>query len=255
MAVRRCFSQNIVGSDAFAALDDGVQALYLHLCMAADDDGFLNCAGFIAGSRRCGRAGLETLVRTGFLLHVEGLYVITHWRVANTLKNDRMRLPGFPAAAQKLYVGEDRTYQLQPNGPSLWEQRWNALESKGRLPESKMESQPNQTELNQTQPNPTQPKARRGAYNALVAAYPAHRREDAFGVYCRAVAVGEEREVMESLKRWKASDQWRKERFVPRLSNWLERGIWRTVPEPSGRSPSGSLGGPELEAIARVLEG
>ena len=44
MADRRMFAMTIMDSDAFLDLPLSSQALYVHLCMRADDDGFLNNA-------------------------------------------------------------------------------------------------------------------------------------------------------------------------------------------------------------------
>ena len=44
MAERRMFSKTIVDSDAFLEMPLSTQALYFHLSMRADDDGFLNNA-------------------------------------------------------------------------------------------------------------------------------------------------------------------------------------------------------------------
>ena len=42
MAERRMFTQKIVDSDAFLDMPLTAQALYFHLNMRADDDGFVN---------------------------------------------------------------------------------------------------------------------------------------------------------------------------------------------------------------------
>ena len=44
MAEKRMFSKTIVDSDAFLDMPLSAQALYFHLSMRADDDGFLNNA-------------------------------------------------------------------------------------------------------------------------------------------------------------------------------------------------------------------
>ena len=44
MAERRMFAKVIVDSDAFLDMPLSTQALYFHLSMRADDDGFLNNA-------------------------------------------------------------------------------------------------------------------------------------------------------------------------------------------------------------------
>ena len=42
MAERRMFTKKITESDAFLELPLSSQCLYFHLCMNADDDGFVN---------------------------------------------------------------------------------------------------------------------------------------------------------------------------------------------------------------------
>ena len=51
MADRRCFHRKILESDSFRKLPATTQILYVHLCMAADDDGFINIAESISGHR------------------------------------------------------------------------------------------------------------------------------------------------------------------------------------------------------------
>ena len=42
MAERRMFTKKVTDDDNFMALSSSAQALYLHLSMSADDDGFCN---------------------------------------------------------------------------------------------------------------------------------------------------------------------------------------------------------------------
>jgi hypothetical protein len=42
MAERRMFAKTIIDSDAFLDMPLSTQALYFHLSMRADDDGFVN---------------------------------------------------------------------------------------------------------------------------------------------------------------------------------------------------------------------
>ena len=44
MAERRMFAKTIIDSDAFLNMPLSAQALYFHLSMRADDDGFINNA-------------------------------------------------------------------------------------------------------------------------------------------------------------------------------------------------------------------
>ena len=47
MAEKRMFSREVVESDDFLELPLSAQGLYLHICMEADDDGFVNNANRI----------------------------------------------------------------------------------------------------------------------------------------------------------------------------------------------------------------
>ena len=47
MAEKRMFSRELVESDDFLELPLSAQGLYMHICMEADDDGFVNNANRI----------------------------------------------------------------------------------------------------------------------------------------------------------------------------------------------------------------
>ena len=68
MAVRRMFSVNIVNSDAFLELPAGAQALYFHLNMRADDDGFVNSPRGVMRMAGAAEADLQRLIDKGYLL-------------------------------------------------------------------------------------------------------------------------------------------------------------------------------------------
>ena len=61
MADRRMIHRKVIESDAFYALPESAQALYTHLCINADDDGFINCAGSIAVRIKAGKAAMQKL--------------------------------------------------------------------------------------------------------------------------------------------------------------------------------------------------
>ena len=79
MAERRMFAKTIIDSDAFLDMPLSAQALYFHLSMRADDDGFVNnpkkiqrmigasdddCRLLITSARR-----YEGIATAGFLPH------------------------------------------------------------------------------------------------------------------------------------------------------------------------------------------
>lgn len=127
------FHKSIVESDSFLDMPTSAQALYFHLGMYADDDGFVN------GPRRIVRLvgaqyeDLQMLIEKRFLLEfANGVVVVKHWRMANSLKNDRVKLPQYPELAAMIYIKENRSYTDHPfaGAISLLEHKQQRLESK-----------------------------------------------------------------------------------------------------------------------------
>ena len=61
MAEKRMFSAKIIESDAFLDIPATAQMLYFHICMNADDDGFVNNPRKII--RMCGASDDESIDR------------------------------------------------------------------------------------------------------------------------------------------------------------------------------------------------
>lgn len=110
MAERRMFHAAVVESDAFLDLPPQTQALYFHLGMAADDDGFVNGPRQVARKIGISPDDLQKLTDAGFLLDFDGIVVLKHWRMANNWKTDRLQLPRYPELSRKLYLNENKIY-------------------------------------------------------------------------------------------------------------------------------------------------
>lgn len=133
MADRRMFHKSIVESDSFLDMPTSAQALYFHLGMHADEDGFVNGPRRIARLIGANDSDLQMLIDKRFLLTFSnGVVVIKHWRVANSLKNDRAKLPQYPELAATIYIKDNRSYTDHPvvGTISLLEHKQNILESK-----------------------------------------------------------------------------------------------------------------------------
>jgi hypothetical protein len=89
MAQRRMFSAQIVTSDDFLEMPLTSQALYFHLGMSADDDGFVSPRKILRMTG-AGEDDLKVLVAKHFVIPFNsGVIVITHWKQNNYLRNDR----------------------------------------------------------------------------------------------------------------------------------------------------------------------
>lgn len=93
MANRRMFSLDIVDTDIFLDLSISSQALYFHLGMRADDDGFVSSPKKIAAMVGANQDDLKLLIAKGFVIAFDegGIVVLRHWRQNNLIRNDRYK--------------------------------------------------------------------------------------------------------------------------------------------------------------------
>lgn len=92
MGERRMFSRSVVESDVFLDMPLTTQALYFHLGMYADDDGFLNNAKRIQRITGCSDDDFKLLLAKGFVIPFDnGICVIRHWKIHNYIRSDRYK--------------------------------------------------------------------------------------------------------------------------------------------------------------------
>lgn len=92
MAQRRMFSLAVIDTDRFMDMPVSTQALYFHLGMHGDDDGFVSSPKTIARAAGCNDDDLRLLIQKRYIIPFEsGVVVVVDWNVNNTLKNDRYK--------------------------------------------------------------------------------------------------------------------------------------------------------------------
>ena len=113
MAERRMFTQKITESDAFIEMPMSSQALYFHLCMNADDDGFVKNPKSIQRLVGCNDDDLKLLIAKRFIIPFEtGVIVIKHWRMHNLLRKDRYKETVYTEEKALLFLKKDGAYTL-----------------------------------------------------------------------------------------------------------------------------------------------
>lgn len=113
MAEKRMFSKMIVDSDAFLEMPLSTQALYFHLSMRADDDGFLNNAKKIMKIIGANQNDYDLLVSKAFIIQFpEGICVIKHWRINNYLRRDRYTETQYTEEKAMLNIKDNKAYTL-----------------------------------------------------------------------------------------------------------------------------------------------
>ena len=129
MAHKRMFSKDITGSDAFREMPSSSQALYFHLGMEADDDGFLDSYKGVIRAISAADDDLKVLLSKRFLiLFPSKIVVVKHWRINNTIRKDRYTETKHLDEKRALIVKENGAYSelattRQPHGNQLATQK------------------------------------------------------------------------------------------------------------------------------------
>ena len=111
MAERRMFAKTIIDSDAFIDMPLSTQALYFHLSMRADDDGFINNPKKIQRMVGASDDDLKILVMKRYLLPFEsGVVVVKHWKIHNYIQKDRYKPTVYTEEKAMLEVKENGSY-------------------------------------------------------------------------------------------------------------------------------------------------
>ena len=111
MAERRMFSKRIIDSDAFLDMPLSTQALYFHLSMRADDDGFVSNPRRIRTMVGASEDDLKLLIAKRFLLTFEsGVVVIKHRRIHNYINPDRYTPTTYVEEKATLALDDKKAY-------------------------------------------------------------------------------------------------------------------------------------------------
>lgn len=111
MANKRMFCLDIVNSDAFLDMPLSAQALYFHLGMRADDDGFIGNPKSIQRLAGASQDDLMLLITKRFLIAFDnGVVVIKHWRMNNYIQKDRKKDTVYLELLNSLEVKENGSY-------------------------------------------------------------------------------------------------------------------------------------------------
>lgn len=116
MAERRMFAKTIIDSDSFLDMPLTTQALYFHLSMRADDEGFINNPKKIQRMIGASEDDLKLLIAKSFIIPFEsGIVVIKHWKIHNYIRGDRLHATKYTEEKALLNVKENGSYTISNN--------------------------------------------------------------------------------------------------------------------------------------------
>ena len=123
MARKRMLNKSIMLGDRFLDMSAEARALYVTLNMCADDDGLVNNTKSLMRVSGASKENLGELIDNNFIHIFEtGVCVILHWKIHNTIKNDRYS-PSLLDEKNSVVENEKKMYEirsanLDPQGSS-----------------------------------------------------------------------------------------------------------------------------------------
>ncbi|MDU4803065.1 MAG: DNA replication protein [Clostridium butyricum] len=112
MAERRMLSRTILDSDKFLDMPLTTQALYIHLIMNADDDGFLNNSQKITRMIGAGKKDFELLISAEFIIDFNnGICAVKHWKLHNYIRSDRYKPTVYQDELSRLVIASNKVYE------------------------------------------------------------------------------------------------------------------------------------------------
>ncbi len=109
------FSNSVVDTDMLLDMPLTTQALYFHLGMHTDDEGFVNSPQKIVRALGCQPDDFKLLVAKGFVICFDnGVIAITHFHQNNTIRKDRLTPTRYQELKTQLTI-ENNEYKMVDN--------------------------------------------------------------------------------------------------------------------------------------------
>jgi hypothetical protein len=244
MAEKRMFTQKIIDSDAFLEMPTSAQALYFHLNMRADDDGFVNNPKKITRYVGAADDDLKLLLVKRFIIGFDsGVIVIKHWRMHNTLKNDRYKPTDYQEEFAMLRLKENKAYTDKPaeipDGTKVepeWNQSGTEPEPQNRIDKNRIDKI--REDNNARARLKDREDEKDDGFQAFWSAYPKKNGGDireAFMEYDHATeTMGIPKETLIKAAKELAEVTTAEEvRFLPNAAKWLRNRGWEQKAAPA----------------------
>ena len=210
MAERRMFAKTIMDSDAFLDMPLSTQALYFHLSMRADDDGFVNNAKKIQRMLGCNDDDLKILLAKNFIIPFEnGVCVIKHWLIHNYIQKDRYKPTVYGDLKDKLTIKDNKVYSLDT--PCI--QNVSIVDTQVRLGKVRIEKD--------ITPD---------GFDEFWSVYPRKKSKgDAKKAWSKIkINVDLQKKIISTIAKLKLTHDWQKDngQFIPYPASWLNAQGW-----------------------------
>jgi hypothetical protein len=200
------FDKTITNSDDFLELPDSSQVLYFHLSMNADDDGFVNNWKSIMKMTGTKEDDMKLLIIKQYIIPFDsGIIVIKHWRINNYLRNDRYQETKFKEEKAQLLLEKNEEYKLKDNSgiPVVYP-------DKNRIDKNSIDNIYGQK------------------FEIFYQEYPKHLKKNEVKKWFIKNKPDDElfNTIMEQLKKFKKTKEWKDTQYIPYPSTWLNQRRW-----------------------------
>ena len=200
------FDKVVTTSDDFLELSAEAQCLYFHMGMLADDDGLSKNYRSYMKLVGATNEDLQSLIDKSFIYKFDSdVIAIKHWKINNTVRNDRYRPTIFQNEFSRLDIADNNEYiMLDTNGIPDGNQM-DTKNSKDKNSKDKISKEKNSLEK------------KREEKNNIV-----EKREDVTILSGNDVVV---KDVIDYLnKKINSSYNWENEKIKSLVNNWIEKG-------------------------------
>lgn len=166
------FAKTIIDSDAFLDMPLSSQALYFHLSMRADDDGFLNNPMKVMRMIGSNKNDYDLLIAKKFIITFDtGVIVIKHWKIHNYIRKDRYNETVYQEEKGMLIEKENGSYSLpESDGIPLVNHTDTQMDTQVRLGKDRLELGKDSIgeSIPDGKPSPRAPKHKYGEYKHVL---------------------------------------------------------------------------------------
>ena len=244
MAEKRMFSLSVVDTDWFLDLPLSTQALYFHLNMRADDDGFVDAPNSIVRKIGASKNDFDLLVAKRYVLKFEsGIIVIKHWRMHNSIRQDRIKHTQFQEELGRLRIKEngsytdnfeDMTTKCQPNDNQVSTKCIQNVSTDIDIDlDIDKELDINKLYLGQKTCEDTSKKEE--LFESFWKVYPRKVGKEKCRNWFKSHKPKEDlvQKMIEAVEEQKKSKQWSDPQYIPHPYTWLNQGRWEDELTPS----------------------
>lgn len=221
-------SKVVIHSDAFLDMPLTSQALYFHLNLEADDDGFVNSPNRVMRTIGANKNDMQLLIAKRFVLSFDsGVIVIKHWLLHNTIQSDRYTATTHISEKRQLTQKENKSYteankELKTPLETKCIQNGNNMETQYRL--DKVSKDKINKDIEQKTDNIEL------IFSSFWSAYPRKvgKQKCLNWFKSRNVDYDFLDILLDAIELQKQSKQWQEEKgkYIPHPYTWLNRGGW-----------------------------